>query len=73
MYIQVPYFVQHKGTHDLHVLRDVYSYECWKEVVLNAMGVCIHWTGLLDWITGLTFHLFLHMLNYHNGKQKFLF
>ena len=22
-----------------------------------SMGVCIHWTGLLDWTTGLTFDL----------------
>ena len=33
------------------------------------MGVCIHWTGLLDWTTGLTFELtfelffFLSMIN----------
>ena len=31
-------------------------------------GVCIHWTGLLDWTTGLTFELtfelfFLSMIN----------
>ena len=33
------------------------------------VGVCIHWTGLLDWTTGLTFELtfelffFLSMIN----------